>query len=135
MNTIEDASIISVLVIRVLFLPEHSYSTDHIPPKTVHISMSNLYHSSTSIGPKYSYWRVEEVACWCVPRRYLRPVWLQGFNVIQKMQIYDRSLSQGVRTRWDAVVNTFSFIFLSLLNDASVIPLINVGGMANRLDF
>lgn len=46
MNTIEDASIIGVLVIRVLFLPEHSYSTDHIPPKTVHISMSNLYHSS-----------------------------------------------------------------------------------------
>lgn len=33
MNTIEDASIIGVLVIRVLFLPEHSYSTDHIPQK------------------------------------------------------------------------------------------------------
>lgn len=63
MNTIEDASIISVLVIRVLFLPEHSYSTDHIPPKTVDISMGNLYHSSTNIGPKYSGWRVGEVVC------------------------------------------------------------------------
>jgi hypothetical protein len=62
-------------------------------------------------------------------------VWLQGFNVIQKMQIYDRGLSLGVRSRCDAVVNTFSFIFFSLLNDASVIHMINVGGMANRQDF
>lgn len=69
------------------------------------------------------------------PLRCPLPVWLQSFNVIQKMQIYDRGLSLGVKTLRDAVVNTFSFIFLSLLNDASVIPLITVGWMTNKLTF